>query len=76
MGLDGSLTRPANTYPIFLDNPQRLRYGVAVECHERLADQAEDSVAVWRTWPKHDDSRGLLGRIGADIREVEIQRQK
>ena len=76
LGSDSSLPRPADTYPILLGDPQRLRYGVAVKCHEHLADQAKDAVAVWRTWPKHDDSRGLVGRIGANIREVEIQGQQ
>ena len=73
---DRSFPRPAYTYPILLGDPQRLRYGVAVKRHEHLADQPEDAVAVWRTWPKHDDSRGLVGRIGANIREVEIQGQQ
>ena len=74
--LETSLPRPADADPILLDNPQRLRHRVAVKCHEHLADQPEDSVAVRLGQPNDDDSRGLVRRIGADIREVEIQRQQ
>ena len=76
MALCLNLARPADSYPTLLDNPQRLRNGVSVKCQEHLADQAEDLVAVRLSWTNDDDSRGLVWRIGADIGEVEIQRQE